>query len=321
MLPIRKPIHHNHQEAIMTKTVVLGASGSQGREIIKALGKAGLTPRAMVRGLDPASATLAPGLDLLIGDLEDREPVFRAVADAEAVVLTIPLTFDAEAMIRMGRNVLAAIRENRVPRLVFNASTVTPRQRSSIPVIAALQALAAEAAAMEADVTIVRPTLYFENLLTPWTLGPLQGNGRLELMLPGEIRIPWLSQRDLGSFIATILPQGNAWHGAFDIGGGQPLTIGDLAEALTITLQRPIAARSISHGEFAGRVSQFIGPVAGGQLADHYAELFAPSGPLASGAMPPVVLSNGVFAFEAFDVWLVREFAPRWSRGQQPHAA
>jgi NAD(P)H dehydrogenase (quinone) len=305
----------------MNRTVVFGAGGGQGREIVKALGKAGLAARAMVRRHDLGSAMLAPDLEFLIGDLEDRDAVFRAAADAEAVVLTIPLTFDADAMTRMGRNVFAAIRENRVPRLVLNASTVTPRQRSSIPVIAALQALAAEAAAMEADVTIVRPTLYFENLLTPWTLGPLQGNGRLELMLPGEIRIPWLSQRDLGSFIATILPQGNAWRGAFDIGGGQPLTIGDLAEALTMTLQRPIAARSISHGEFAGRVSQFIGPVAGGQLAAHYAELFESDGPLASGAMPPVVPRNGVFAFEAFDVWLAREFAPRWSHGQQPHAA
>lgn len=71
----------------ITDVLVVGATGSIGKFVVQAALDHGLRPRALVRDVRRAELLL-PGVELVQGDLEDRASLHRAVAGAEALVLT-----------------------------------------------------------------------------------------------------------------------------------------------------------------------------------------------------------------------------------------
>lgn len=104
---------------------------------------------------------LADHFDVELGNMLEWDDVSKAVTGADTAILTEPLVFDAPAMDRMGRNVFAGVIANDVGTLIYNASTTTPDQETSSPVIEMLRRLAKGAAALDVE----RPSLGFRRSL------------------------------------------------------------------------------------------------------------------------------------------------------------
>lgn len=69
------------------RVAVFGASGRTGRAIVDAALARGWTVRAFVR--QPSSLPVQPGLELIVGSLDDRELVERAVRGIDAVAIVL----------------------------------------------------------------------------------------------------------------------------------------------------------------------------------------------------------------------------------------
>jgi uncharacterized protein YbjT (DUF2867 family) len=137
----------------MTKKTIAvhGATGSQGAPVAALLAAAGHTVKPVAR---------STGADLL-----DRASLQAAYADADAVVLHLPLVYDERAL-QMGENVARAAEAAGVGHLVINASGGLPPEPIGMPWVDARH----RAAAAEVPrVTVLQPTMYLENLNTPWS--------------------------------------------------------------------------------------------------------------------------------------------------------
>lgn len=100
--------------------LVVGATGSIGRQVVAAVGRHGLPARALVRDLE-RGRSLLPGVELVRGDLERPETLAAAVAGVDAVVFTHGGSSSERVDYGGVRNVLAAFTGD-LPRIALMTS-------------------------------------------------------------------------------------------------------------------------------------------------------------------------------------------------------
>ena len=123
-------MRRNHAANPGDSVLVIGATGSVGREVVRTAGIHGLQVPALVRDLERGTAAL-PGVVLLRGDLEDRASLEDAVRGADAIVLVqgvsaggTPERVDYGGV----RHVLEAVGDTRPRLAVMTALYVTRRE-------------------------------------------------------------------------------------------------------------------------------------------------------------------------------------------------
>jgi uncharacterized protein YbjT (DUF2867 family) len=107
------------------RTVVFGATGPTGRQLVEQALAAGHEAVAVTRR--PDSIPARPGLAVAIADIADPEAVDRAVAGSDAVLssLGVPLTSKPITVYSQGNaNIVAAMHRHGVKRLVTISSSV-----------------------------------------------------------------------------------------------------------------------------------------------------------------------------------------------------
>ncbi len=115
------------------KTLVLGATGQLGSNLVRALVAKGDQVRVMVR---PTSKTFTlDGLDIerVTGDLNDPDSLVRACEHVQVVYqtasyyppATIPVEVAKAQALRETNNLLNAVRQTGVERLVFTSTLTT----------------------------------------------------------------------------------------------------------------------------------------------------------------------------------------------------
>lgn len=244
------------------RVMMLGATGTIGQATTAALVARGhevvclVRPRAGVKGALDAEATahLLTGAEVRIGDVTDRGSLardgfrgerFDAVVSCLASRTGEPKDawrIDHEAHV----HALAAAREAGVTHFVLLSALCVQK-----PKLVFQQAkLAFEAALMQSGVTwsIVRPTAYFKSMsgqLERLKAGKpylLIGDGRLTATKP-------ISDRDLGTYLAGCLDEGNRWNRILPIGGpGPAITPREQGERLFELLGMPAKFRSVPPG-------------------------------------------------------------------------
>lgn len=101
------------------KVLVVGATGGLGRDVVAAALAYGHATAALVR--DPARANLPGEVEVVSGDVLDRDSLGRAVAERDAVICALgtPSPRKPSMLLREGTGKLvAAMTERHVPRLV-----------------------------------------------------------------------------------------------------------------------------------------------------------------------------------------------------------
>jgi nucleoside-diphosphate-sugar epimerase len=107
------------------RTVVFGATGPTGRQLVEQALAAGHEVVAVTRR--PGSIPARPGLAVAIADIADPDAVDRAVAGSDAVLssLGVPLTSKPITVYSQGNaNIVAAMHRHGVKRLVTVSSSV-----------------------------------------------------------------------------------------------------------------------------------------------------------------------------------------------------
>lgn len=213
----------------MKTIAVHGATGSQGAPVAAALAAAGHLVRPVCR---------AAGADLL-----DRRSLEAAYARADAVVLQLPLVYDARAL-EMAENAARAAETAGVGHLVINAGCALPPEPIGVPF---LDARHRAAAARVARVTLLEPTrLYLENLTAPWSAEA----DAIAYPLPGDVPVAWVATDDVAVAVERAI--------AFEVAGrfalpGVTASGDELAAALGARWQ------PITPDEFADRLRPHLG--------------------------------------------------------------
>jgi uncharacterized protein YbjT (DUF2867 family) len=236
--------------------LVLGATGTQGGAVARALLASGHTVGALVR--DPASArarSLAEaGAALVRGDLLDGEALARAFAGAGAVyAVTTPFAHGPAEEERQGAQIIDAAVRAGLPWLIL--ASVAAAGRAAVPHFASKARIEQRLRETAVPWTVIAPSYFYENLDGS---GAAIGAGRLSLPLPADKPLHQVALADLGALVAAVLGRRDEHLGVrVEVAGDAP-TPQAMAAALGVRYERVPSAVIRRRSEDLAAMYEFL---------------------------------------------------------------
>jgi uncharacterized protein YbjT (DUF2867 family) len=262
---------------------VHGATGTQGRPVVRRLLDQGHTVRALTRRAGP--------------DLTDVHALIETYRDVDAVVLQLPLVFDHTA-VRQAEAVLAALGKAGVPRVVFNTSGGLPDAPVGVPFVDARALLRTQLPSVVDTVAVLAPAAtYAENLSAAWS-APLVAAGEVRYPLPVQAPIPWVTTEDVAAAVAELVTAEDPTPAQL-LAGPEDLIGTEVAARLSNALGRPVEWHTITPAEYEDMLIPHLGPAAAAGIAGSYAT--------PAPAPDPTLIRRGTTTLD------------EWARNQQWH--
>jgi uncharacterized protein YbjT (DUF2867 family) len=213
--------------------LVTGATGNVGGEVVAALAARGAAVRAVVR--DRSRAQLAPGVDVVEGDLELPESLTPALDGARAAFLLGGWGDMPQLLRRM--------RAAHVEHVVLLTSRCVVGGRPDNAVTRTW--LESERALHDSGLawTVLRPSGFQSNALR-W-LPQLRRGDVVRAPWP-DVAIAAIDPADIGAVAATVLTEPGHAGKAHSLSGPEALTPGDQIETLAGVLGRPLRYEPLS---------------------------------------------------------------------------
>jgi nucleoside-diphosphate-sugar epimerase len=210
----------------MRKVIVTGATGFTGSHVVQALLRFGFEVSCFVRNEDKAKALLPNNVELLFGDLKNKNSLVKALSGKKTLVNV------ASSGSGYTQDIVNACLETGVSRIVFFSSTAL---FTTLPAESKIIRSKAEKDVIESglDFTIVRPTMIYgtpkdRNMIklikflykSPFM--PIFGSGKA-LQQPVFVE-------DLADAIPKILESNVTKNKAYNLSGKYPLSFNDVVD-------------------------------------------------------------------------------------------
>ncbi|MFJ7214726.1 NmrA/HSCARG family protein [Amycolatopsis sp. NPDC098790] len=245
----------------MSPVLVTGATGKQGGATARALLKAGVPVRALVRNPEKAQDLRAAGAEVVPGDLYDPASLAPAMKDVRGVFsVQMPdltnLEGDSEWV--QGRNLVDAARDAGVPQFV-HTSVSGAGQHRSVPGWAegrwtsmehymetktAIQDRVRDAGF--AHWTLLKPGFFMENFLPPSFLLP---HGRLVTTIKPATELALVAVDDIGAAAAAAFQDPARFDGVELELASELMTMTQVAEILSRALGVELTAPDMTAEE------------------------------------------------------------------------
>ncbi|MFF3444984.1 NmrA family NAD(P)-binding protein [Streptosporangium sp. NPDC002721] len=249
--------------------LVTGATGRQGGATARALLAAGVPVRALVRdpATDRARAVEALGVEIVTGDLHDRDSVIRAAEGARAVFSVqmpaiTPEGFDYDGEVTQGVNLIEGARAAGVPQFVHTSvtgaggHTETPgwaegRWTSLERTMGAKSAIQDRLrTAGFPHWTLLKPGFFMENFLPSMAfLFPRGVEGGLVSVLKPGTRLSLVATEDIGAAAAAAVLAPERFDGVELELASDHLSMAEIAEVLSRVLGTPLSAPDMTEQE------------------------------------------------------------------------
>ncbi len=229
-------------------------TGNVGSHVVRMLCQAGVRPRLLLRNPDRLDADVRDQVELAVGDLRDAGYVAASTRGVDAVFWVHPDDWslpdpDADAE-RTGEGLAAAMRQNRIARVVFQSSIGAELRHGAgfVDGLARIeQRLDAARDETGAALLHLRCGYFMTNLLHD--LDGLRA-GRLTTIRPLDEPMPWVDPRDIAT-VATMRLLAEDWTGrqVQAVHGPADLTWTEVAAVLSTATGVSIEAQRISDEE------------------------------------------------------------------------
>jgi uncharacterized protein YbjT (DUF2867 family) len=233
------------------KTVtVFGASGRQGLAQVRQLLAQGFWVRAVTRSPERFYTHEFEGVSVVRADYNDLNCLIRACNNADAVFFTHPMFEDAihvnDHIARVGE----AAKKAGVKRLVYNTSSWVPDTPCGEPNYDGNLIRENIFAASGVPLTVIRPVLFMDNLLTNWVRPGLINDGRYRYPHEPTMKANWICLDDVAKFMIAALNRDDLIGERLVIGGPQALVPDEVASILSTAIGKPISFEYVSPRHF-----------------------------------------------------------------------
>ena len=221
--------------------LVTGATGTNGREVLKALAARGVAARAMIRSSDKP-AKLPDGVEPVAGDFDDDASLSQALAGVERAFLLTPSTERAEEQQKRFVGAAARAGVRRIVKLSQFAAS------AESPVRFLRYHAAVEAAIQQSGMawTFLRPNLFMQGLLQ--LAGMIRDKGMFAAPI-GDERVSVVDVRDNAAVAAAALTEDGHAGETYTLTGPEALTHAEMAAKLSAATGREIAFADASEDE------------------------------------------------------------------------
>jgi uncharacterized protein YbjT (DUF2867 family) len=213
--------------------LVVGATGTNGREVVNRLAAAGEHIRAMVRNPAKAGDLRIANVEVVAGDLDDPASLVAALAGVDRVFFASAVD---QRFVAWFRNFLVAARQTSKPHVVklsaFGADTGSSseilRQHGETDKLLADSAL---------RFTILRPNAFYQNML--WSAGTIKDHGAFYVPMR-DAKQSLVDVRDIAAVaVEALTGPGHEGH-VYELTGPESLSYHDVAAKLSVVLGRSI---------------------------------------------------------------------------------
>ena len=218
------------------RVLVHCVNGVQGAAIARELRKEGFEVYGAVRNPTKSAALQEDGVAVIEADLESPAALRSASDGMDAVVLTLPLEWNPETVLRWARNAAQAARASGVGLLVMNSGTRLPDHPTDVPAYELRRAVEALLREVGPPTIVLRPPFYMDNLASPWIAAGIARDRTLAYPIAQGLRASWLASADLGAYVAAALRRSDLAGQTLNIGGPETLDGTELARELSRAL-------------------------------------------------------------------------------------
>ena len=247
------------------KTVtVFGASGRQGLAQVRQLLEQGIKVRAVTRSPARFNRPQFEALSVVQADYNDLESLIAACEGANGVFFTHPMFEDALHVNEHIGRVCEAAKRTGVQRLVYNTSSWVPDTPCGEPNYDGNLERENLFAASGVPLTVIRPVIFMDNLLTNWVKPGLVNEGVYRYPHAPTMKANWISLDDVAKFMIASLDRDDLVGERIVIGGPQALLPGEVAEILSTALGRKVSFEYISprsYGELMYDIFSDVSPM------------------------------------------------------------
>ncbi len=240
---------------------VVSASGRPGLAQVRQLRAAGYRVRALTRQA-PSHPDLAD-VEVMPADLNDPESLRRACEGVDGVFFTAPTFTGMDATVDQAAAIGAAARDAGVRRLVYNTTSWHPDGPIGVPTMDRGYEKTKALQDSSVRLTVVRPSLFMDNLLTRWLRPFVVDHGEFSYPHDPDLQVSWICLDDVARVMIASFERDDLEGQILDVGGPEVLRPGDVARLLTAALGRPVVYRQITPREFGERMHAVFGAVTG----------------------------------------------------------
>lgn len=179
----------------MKKVFITSITGAQGRHIADVFQQHGYRVASITR-----EDTHINGIDSVVGEFSETDKLAAAMSGSVAVVLTLPLLFDSETITTMTQQIIDAAKVANVGKIVFNSSIPLGEQKTGYAAIDVKHDAVAVLEQSGLDVVTLMPTIYLDNLASPFLLPVIKENKIVPYPIADDVRFNWTSYENLGRY-------------------------------------------------------------------------------------------------------------------------
>lgn len=193
---------------------ITGVTGSQGGAAARHLIADGWRVRGLTRDANGPGARkgAALGIDLIEGDMADTAALDRLMQGAYGVyAVTDFFRNGLDKEVQQGRAVAAAAARAGVEHFVF-PSLALSEQNTGVPYFEAKVAIERHIAELKLPATIVRNTLFMEDLVVAKYAPPIWW-GTVRRTVGPDKRLFWVAVDDVGAIVAKVFADPRTWIG------------------------------------------------------------------------------------------------------------
>ena len=233
--------------------LVTGATGHQGGAALRHLRAKGFRVRAFTRDPDQpaARALLNQGIEVVRGDLDDRNSMAQALDGVYGVFSVQNSRAGAETEIRQGINLVEAAERAVVSQFVYS-SVASAHRNTGIPHFDSKFQIEQRIRITGLPYTILRPVFFMENFLA-MRAGIEQGT--LAMPLKPETRLQMIGVDDIGQFVANAFEHPGKWRDqALDIAGDER-SVSAIAQMFGGAIGREVRYQQVPWDQFDQQTS------------------------------------------------------------------
>lgn len=240
---------------------VLSASGRPGLAQVRQLVNAGHRVRAVSRQTVLPEALRA--VDVVPADLNDVDSLRAACAGSDVVFYTAPTFAERARRVTHITNVGRAALDAGVTRLVYNTTSWFPDEPIGVPTMDQGYEMCQAVRSTGVPLTIVRPSLFMDNLLTKWVKPYLLERGEFSYPHAEDLQVSWICLDDVARWMIETMARPECEASTLDVGGPEALRPAEVAAMLGRQLGREIVYRRITPREFGERMYAIFRDVSG----------------------------------------------------------
>jgi uncharacterized protein YbjT (DUF2867 family) len=251
----------------VTRVIVFGATGFQGRPQVREALKQGYQVKAVSRNPELLRDEAALGAQIVQADYDDPASLDAALADVDAVLFQAPSMGDVARLAGQCRNLAEAVKRSNVQLFVLNSSMWAPDEPVGQVTFDGVLGMEELFRSYGFPVITFRPTLFMNNLLGAW-VKPTLRQGVYRYAHKPDLASDWICLEDVAKFMVAALRRPDLAGRKIAIGGPQRLTTREVIDLVAEAMGRPLEYEYVTPRQFGEHFYDLWGPTTGSTRED-----------------------------------------------------